>query len=366
MRVLVSMTIVLLTMALPAASWSAPPAQPPEPLQRPPVSGNLADDVAVQEQGCGEAEPCEGEAEPGLLASVFGRFLNPCECGPHWYFTADAVALQRTSTRNQPLFYNIGTAAPPVLLDAHDLQFPTQLGFQVDAVRRGPCGWEWELGYFQIDGFEANSFVPGLSTMAISSHEGRNVIDGEANYKSAIHLAEINLRRQCGCDGLTLLVGFRAGELNELYRAGGREPDENFSSSVNVNTYNHLYGFQTGAIYEFYNMGGPLRVSAMCKAGIYDNSSIQSSRIITPGIIDDTVAFHRNQAAFIGEAGAVATYQVTCHLSFRASCQAMWIEGVALAPEQIGAYDLDPLTPGIDTHGGIFYYGGGLGIELKF
>ena len=58
---------------------------------------------------------------------------------------------------------------------------------------------------------------------------------------------------------------------------------------------------------------------------------------------------HRNQAAFMGEAGAVATYDVTCHLSFRASCQAMWIEGVALAPEQIGATDF---TDGIagDRH----------------
>ena len=364
MRVSVSAMILLLAIALPASGRSAPPTQPPERLDRPLVSGDLADDAACGEQPCAE-QPCEGEKEPGLLASVFGRFLNPTECDPHWCFTADAVALQRTSTRRQPLFDNIGVTAPSALLDSRNLEFPTQLGFQVDAVRRGPCGWEWELGYFQIDGFEAGSNVSGRSTMAVSRSEGHSVIDGQANYMSAIHLAEINLRRQW-FDGFTVLVGFRTGELDELYTAGGREPGETFASSVNVNTFNHLYGLQTGANYEFYNMGGPLRVSALCKAGIYGNSAIQSTRFVVPGVTDDTVAFHRNQCAFIGETGAVATYQVTCHLSLRASCQAMWIEGVALAPEQINDYDFNPLTPGMDTHGGIFYYGGGLGAELKF
>ena len=57
---------------------------------------------------------------------------------------------------------------------------------------------------------------------------------------------------------------------------------------------------------------------------------------------------------------------MTCHLSLRASCQAVWIEGVALAPEQIGANDFDTNANSIDTHGGIFYYGGGLGAEVKF
>ena len=81
-------------------------------------------------------------------------------------------------------------------------------------------------------------------------------------------------------------------------------------------------------------MGGPLRISATCKAGIYGNSAIQSTRVIETGVSDDELAAHRNQAAFMGEAGAVANYDVSCHLSFRAFCTAMWIEGVALAPSR--------------------------------
>jgi hypothetical protein len=240
------------------------------------------------------------------------------------------------------------------------------MGFQLGAIRHGPCGWDLELGYFQIDGWNADTTVLGQSLMVGgTAGGGAFVTGGEALYKSAIHLAEINLRRQW-CDGLTLLVGFRAGELNELYTASGVGARTPIPVSLNVNTYNHLFGFQTGADYEFYNMGGPLKISALCKAGIYGNSAIQSSRIIEGNLIDQTLDAHRNQAAFIGEAGMVATYQVTCHLSLRASCQAMWIEGVALAPEQIGANDFDTGSNSIDTHGGIFYYGGGLGAEVKF
>jgi hypothetical protein len=358
MRILVPATIIMLTAAWAATGWATVPTQASVPPTCQ-VSGCLADDVAAQGEGA-----CECERQPGVLGSVFGRFLNPTECDPHWCFTADAVALQRLSTRGQSLFRNANDTAD--LLNARELNFPTNVGFQLSAVRRGRCGWEVELGYFQIDNWQADSNVAGESLMVTGGDgSGFLVTDGEAHYKSAIHLAEINVRRQW-CEGLTLLAGFRAGEVNEFYDEAGLGARSPVPISLNVNTFNHLYGFQLGANYEFYNMGGPLRISSLCKAGIYDNSAIQSSRQIETGTSDETLGAHRNQAAFMGEVGAMATYQVTCHLSFRAFCQAVWIEGLALAPEQIGATNFSNGDVTIDTHGGIFYYGGGLGAELKF
>jgi hypothetical protein len=360
MRFSVPAMILSLTFALPATGWTAgtpTPAAPGPTVAR----GEMADDVAAPGQ-----QPCEGDQEPGVFASALGRFVNPTECEPHWSFTADGVVLQRSGTRSQPLFTGApNVAAVPELLNARHFDSPAELGFQLGAIRHGPCGWDLELGYFQIDGWNANSTISGESVMMTGESSGFLVTDAEAQYKSNIHLAEINLRRQW-CDGLTLLVGFRAGELNEFYGASGIGARSPVPISLNINTFNHLYGFQTGADYEFYNMGGPLKINALCKAGIYGNSAMQSSRLIESGTSDDTLDAHRYQAAFMGEAGAVATYQVTCHLSLRASCQAVWIEGVALAPEQISANDFTGLAAGIDTHGGLFYYGGGLGAELKF
>jgi len=56
---------------------------------------------------------------------------------------------------------------------------------------------------------------------------------------------------------------------------------------------------------------------------------MQSSRQIEGTTVDQTLADHRYQTAFMGEAGGIVTYDVTSHLSLRATCQAVWIEGVA-------------------------------------
>jgi hypothetical protein len=346
-------------------SRESPDSQESEVYQ---ASGKFADEVAVPCQegcqgSCQQSCGCECHGKPGVLASIFDRFLNPCECDPHWSFSADAVGLQRGNARSQALFRDTNDTVD--VLNASHLDSSAAMGFQLGAIRHGPCGWDVEFGYFQIDGWAANSTLSDETLMMTGVDDSYYVTDGVAEYKSAIHLAEINVRWQW-FDGMTLLAGFRTGELNELYSAYGIGARNPVPISLNVNTFNHLYGFQLGADYEFYNMGGPLRISSLCKAGIYGNSASQSSRLIEAGESDQTLAANRNQAAFIGETGAVATYQVTRRLSLRASCQAVWIEGVALAPEQISENDFTGGVATIDTHGGIFYYGGGLGAELKF
>ena len=63
----------------------------------------------------------------------------------------------------------------------------------------------------------------------------------------------------------------------------------------------------------------------------------------------------RNQAAFLGEAGAVATYALTKRLAFRASAEALWLTGLALAPEQVTAFNLRTFRDTINTSGAAFY-----------
>jgi hypothetical protein len=299
------------------------------------------------------------------LPNIFQQF-GLCGNGPFVTVYAEAVALQRTNTRSQPLFWDRG--GETVLLNAKDVNFPVETGLNVGVISHGACGWDVEAAYFQIDGWAADRNVPGLSQMVTDMNGGAFFVNNaEARYTSQIHLGEINLRREW-FDGLTLLVGFRMGELDEIYSAAGPGLVTSTTVEMYAKTFNHLYGFQAGADWEFYNMGGPLTVRALCKAGIYGNSA--SQRIHQADSSDSesnvTIESSRSQAAFLGETGLVANYCVTKHLSFRASAQAVWLEGVALAPEQINKADFMGGTASIDTHGGIFYYGGGLGAELKF
>jgi hypothetical protein len=332
----ISLTIAALLWAgcLPVTLQAAEPGM----LQ---VSDNPgANTIAPPQCGCG----CQ--SEPSCLSSVCDRFAEQCKCGAYWSFSADALALQRSNTRKQPLFYDANGA---VLLDAEHFNSCTSVGFQLDAIRHGPCGWDLELGYFQVDGWIASDIIPGSFSLTTL-----------ARYWSALHLAELNVRRQW-CEGLTLLAGFRAGELDEIFTLSNPVITDTVAAT---RTFNHLYGFQLGGEWECYNMGGPLRINALCKAGVYENVASHDFSINPNTFGFPSLEAHRNQAAFMGEAGAVATYDVTCHLSFRASLTAVWLEGVALAPEQVSINT--SRTFGIDTSGGLFYYGGGLGMELRY
>jgi hypothetical protein len=321
-----------------------------------------ASDAPACDAGTQQQDPAACSSEPGVAATLFDRFVNPRECEPHWGFTADAVVLKRLNPRDTILFYS--PVAPTEVLGADRLNSDAAIGFQLGAVRHGPCGWDIELGYFQIDGWNGNRSVPGDSLM-MTGASGYFVTNAETQYKSSIHLAEINVRRQW-FEGFSILAGFRAGEVNEIYGASGLDTTALTTDSLETKAFNHLYGFQLGAEWEFYNRGGPLRISALCKSGLYDNAASQTSTTTdaTQGVL--SVNAHRNQTAFMGEASIITSYDVTRHLTFRALCQAMWIEGIALAPEQVLDNDFGGQGTTLNTHGGIFAYGGGLGVEYKF
>ena len=161
------------------------------------------------------------------------------------------------------------------------------------------------------------------------------------------------------------------GQLNEHYLGSGADAfNPAVTDSLATNTCNQLYGFQLGADIGVYDMGGPLQINVLCKAGIFDNFAHQNYQrmVVTNGIVTTNTSLvgGRNQAAFLGEAGAVATYALTKRLAFRASAEVLWLTGVALAPEQVTAVNLRTLRDTINTSGAAFYYGGGLGLEYRF
>jgi hypothetical protein len=245
------------------------------------------------------------------------------------------------------------------------MEFAVAFGPKVSAVRRGPCGWELEVAYFQVDGSSAQAIVPGQSIMMTDVNGGFAVTNPQFRDISALYWGELNLRRHW-TDWLNMSVGFRMGQLNERYRATGMGAITPVPVSLNVDAFNHLYGIQLGADAEVYNMGGPLQINTLCKAAVFGNSASQNIRRVQTGLSDESLTATRDQATFLGEAGVAATYALTEHVAFRISVQAAWLEGVALAPEQIGETNFNAATTRVDTGGSLFYYGGGLGIDCRY
>ena len=56
----------------------------------------------------------------------FAQWCAPCCCGPRWSFAAEAIALQRTATRNQSLF--LQAFQTPDLFNAREFNFPVAFG----------------------------------------------------------------------------------------------------------------------------------------------------------------------------------------------------------------------------------------------
>jgi hypothetical protein len=343
-----------------ASAYQAPVENGMAPVQGLPPS--QASKAPQTPQSAEESqESCDGP-----MGGLFSGLCDPNRCEPCWHFAAEAILLQRSTSRSQPLFY--ADDGQTQALNAQTFNFPSEAGPKLSAIRRNVWGdFDLEVAYFQVDGFNAQRSIPGASYMVLDGNGNTfNVTGGEAQYKSALYSGEVNLRWQwLGC--VTLLGGFRMAQLNEHYLAYGTGAVDPVYDELAVNAFNHLFGGQIGAEMEVYNMGGPLQINALCKAGVFGNFAEYNIRRLDTGYTAETLNSTRsNHTAFLGEAGVTATYAVTERLAFRASASAVWIEGIALAPEQIGATNFTDQTAAIDTNGGVFYVGGGLGIEYRF
>jgi hypothetical protein len=316
-----------------------------------------AERAPVVQEGCQETGTCMG------LSRLFSRFCQADECGPNWSFYAEAQMLQRSTTRNQRIFEGPNDTD---VLNSKDMNFPLAYGPKIGAIRHGVCGWDLEVAYSQFDGFETRASNPGPVLLVTDVNGGLTLADGaSANYRSALYSGELNLRRELCCDRITLLGGFRMIELDERFHSEGTAIRSGLVT-LDSNAFNHLYGFQLGAEAIVFDHCGPLQVTAFCKTGIYENYVDRNIHRVETGLTNETIGARRNNTAFMGEAGLVATYAVTCRLAFRASAQVAWLESVALAPEQIGASNFNTGLATVDSSGGIFYYGGGIGLEYRF
>ena len=309
----------------------------------------------------------EGTSEEPV--GIINRLCNSdcdCCCGPRWTFTAEGIALQRSTTRCRPLLLDPNTRAD--LLDTQTTNFAVASGMQLSAIYHNLLGHDLEVSYFQLDGFDASANVPGTSLLLPDlSGALLAVNNGQVHYTSALYNGEVNVRTQY-TEWLTLLAGFRMVQLKEHMGALGSDVNNNgVPVWLQIDTCNHLYGFQLGAEAIIYDRGGPLQISSYCKAGVFGNPAEQNFHVVDPvTATDEQLSAVRRQGSFLGDTGGALTYAVTKRLAFRASAQAMWLTGVALAPEQIGTTNLRTARAVVNTSGMVFYYGGGLGLEYRF
>src|SRR5690606_983393 len=182
------------------------------------------------------------------------------------------------------------------------------------------------------------------------------------NYSSDVHNAEFNCFRYYG--NIAWLAGFRYMNLAEQF--GMQFTDDVDGLSVyNVNAYNNLFGGQLGG--RVRQACGNWSYDLTGKAGVYGNA-IRSSQLVTEvdGAVIRNTANSTTDVAFIGELGLSGYYKFSQCLSLRGGYQVLWIEGVALAPSQLGLTNTASSGTTLSTNGGVFMHGAHAGLMAEW
>jgi hypothetical protein len=300
-----------------------------------------------------------------------GCGYSPACCCPRWTITADAIIFDRIGTKHRQLVNETNQDLPTdgVLLSSENFNQGFRGGPRVSLIRHGDRCFDLEVLYFQIDGWKSSKVVRpdgedgrGIGFSAPDFIVRSYVDPYQWDYASKLYNGEFNVRWNPSCR-VTLLAGFRWAELREDLNGGILSPL--FESFWDTSTQNDLYGFQIGAEAILFQRCR-FSIDGLLKAGIYGNHAQQLS-----SGTDYEYGFARgsastNRTAFLGQVGLQCKYQVTDCLTFRAGYEAMWIDGVALAPGQIDVTNLYTNEIGIDTNGSVFLHGATVGFEYSF
>jgi len=277
-----------------------------------------------------------GESYAGPEPATPYDLCQPGWC-PLWTIQAGAVILHRSDPSDDSILTAIAGGDTP--------SFGWTGGPDVSIARRLGSGNSLELRYFGALAWEIDeSLSAGPASVG-------------ANYRSRLNSTEFNWRRPSS-ESITWLAGFRWIELQEEFDLSVDVASVPLSIDVNTNVNNHLYGGQIGVDVALWNRASPLSVSGIIKGGVYGNFADSDLAVLINGFPVGAIGDDDSHVAFAGDIGIAAAYPLTEHLALRGGYQLLWIDGVALAEDQI--------SDDLDTSGDVFYHGALMGLELTW
>jgi hypothetical protein len=343
------------------------------------------------------AEPMEGTNLSGPKPSTGASFVNDSrfdhlgcngqcdECAPQIgccllcpcdYFWAEGLLLTRDNqSRHRPLVLDLNNN--DVLLKTNDLDFNWDGGLRLGYCCNCSDCWSVEFGYLGVfnqtasDGVELASslMLPGDLGLQVNDFFGADDVD--VRYTSDLHSFEANLVCcccDCGCNAHSIetLCGFRYINFEEDFHLTSEDLAEG-TTKYNVGTDNNLFGAQAGARYRACH--GRWSWETTGKAGIYANDMEQSQAPIVdfPGFVFRTRRSSDNvDVAFVGDVNLTFIWQLDEVWGLRAGYNAIWLENVALAPDQLAFANNPNSGKRLVDDGGVFLHGVNLGVEARW
>jgi Putative beta barrel porin-7 (BBP7) len=295
-----------------------------------------------------------------------GCACGPCVPPPDVYFTVGAVALKmQNSARTQTLANETG--AP--VLSTGDFDFDWRVGPSFVLGYRPTKMDAWELSYFGLMHWNDGHALSGAGDLSLPGDIGgiapftaANTLD--ADYTSTINNAEINYFWHEGCESLMWMAGFRYFNLNEKFDYTTTGTD---TGIYDVGSDNNLYGGQLGV--RLRECCTHFECDLTAKAGAFGNSTqvhqfLSGSSSGAIAVTDSTV--DKSNWAFVGDLGANASYYICRNWCVMAGCNVIWVDGVALAPDQLDFTNTATSRTSIDQGGNLFMYGSHVGLGCRW
>jgi hypothetical protein len=294
------------------------------------------------------------------------------------YFTVGAIALiPQNNARNQTVV-NLGPPAGVIApaLTTGDMDFDWRVEPSFLLGYRPTKMDAWEISYFGLDDWNTERTAPGPSGAVFSlpgdlgsglfTDLGAPFSSVAVNYSSRIDNAEINYFWHHDCPALMWMAGFRYFHLDERFDILGTIPGTP-DSSYDIHTDNDLFGGQLGVRLQ-HCCCSRFEFDVTAKAGAYGNSVGQSQSVDEAGTLVRDNGRHEADWAFIGDIGTNCSYYICKNWCAMIGYNAMWVDGVALAPDQLDFSA--PLVPGagggLNRGGNVFYQGGHVALGCKW
>ena len=275
-----------------------------------------------------------------------------------WYAEFDGAAIQGKPQDRADLLSN--TPIGNIVLSTGDFAYDLQAaGRMLVGVTLDDC-FQVEGIYTRINtaendesvrnsaantsGGTGNLFTPfgGFGTTPITGLDFVNF--GTIRYVSQFQGAELNVRRQMPCPPgrmtMSILAGIRYAEIDEQFDFNTQTstPAAGVVNNFHVATENQMIGAQIGALFEFY-LENRWWIDTEVKGAIFSNRerlyndyhNVDSAGAATDIITSDEEV----HTSFAEDITVSLLYRWSAHMTTRVGYQAVFVQDVALAPENL-------------------------------
>jgi hypothetical protein len=298
--------------------------------------------------------PCPALLPAHAAASCYCTPQKSLLCSP----SVDVLVLTRSAPgRNNVLF--AGAVTNPVL-NAKDLGFDARAGVRVGLLADSPCGCDLQFTYMGLPRATVGESRQGagLFYTFYGQPSPVGVNDFTAYYRSQFDSIQLSIRSR-QWERIAPVAGLRFTYLDEKFDI---VETANPNSSVSSSVTNHLYGVQFGAQGLIWDWG-PTRIETTALGGFAINDVAVGAAATSAAGAVQYLDRRFSHMAFTGEILASWVYQVSPCAAVRLGYQALWLEGVGLAPDQVDNFRAATNEGSLDISG-TFYQGGYVGFEL--